>query len=277
MRNNWRLEPILQFEMEKVAGTLHRISEEGKTSNETAYAEHMIFVKRIWEENWLDALFWYKQAALQGEPLAIQMLKCVEDFKSVRWKAMRGDKDAQYRLSVYYYDSYGTSTDLHASSHWLRLAAMNGSKEALASIDQWNYSTGRAQKLTDKNFYAEPGPDRTGFDYYYTLERHGRFKRNFAEKTHLDALWEKVSKLDFAETEFFAINDIPEKQYHLAWMYDWGLGVKQDMKKAIYWFTEAAFNRYAPAQTELGIMYHYGIIATTMRLEVFGGEKRCSR
>jgi TPR repeat protein len=49
------------------------------------------------------------------------------------------------------------------------------------------------------------------------------------------------------------------------------------MKKAIYWFKEAAFKRYAPAQTELGIMYHYGIVATTMRLEVFGGEKRCSR
>ena len=205
------------------------------------------------------------------------MLKCIEDFKSVRRKAVRGDNEAQFRLSLYYFDGYGTSMDFNAGSHWLRMAAVNGNKRARAAVDLWNRNTGCRQKLTDEDFYAEPGSDRTGFEYYYTLERHGNFKREYADETRLGVLWEKCRKLDFTETEFDATNGDAEKQYCLAWMYDWGLGVKQDMEKAIYWFTEASFNRYAPAQTELGIMYHYGIIATTMRLEVFGGEKRCSR
>ena len=51
-------------------------------------------------------------------------------------------------------------------------------------------------------------------------------------------------------------------------MYDWGLGCEQDMEKAISWFVEAAYNQYAPAQTELGIMYQYGIMANVWEIEV---------
>ena len=270
MRNNWREEPILRFELEKIGGNMPQGPEEEKLGTGTVYAEHLIFAEHDLEGHWLDALFWYKQAALQGEPLAIRMLKCVEDFKSVRRKALRGDKDAQFRLAVYYFDGYGTSIDLNAGSHWLRMAAVNGSKEALAAVKKWNRRTGSRQKLSDEDFYAEPGSERNGFEYYYTLERHGRFKREYADRTHLGPLWETCAKLDPSETEALAMAGDAEKQYCLAWMYDWGLGVKQDMEKAIYWFTEAAFNRYAPAQTELGVMYHYGIVATTLWLEVFG-------
>ena len=77
---------------------------------------------------------------------------------------------------------------------------------------------------------------------------------------------------DFDGTEFEAITGDPEAQYRLAWLYDWGIGVKQDMKEAIKWFVESAFNQYAPAQTELGILYQYGLMATAYRLEVFDGN-----
>lgn len=88
-------------------------------------------------------------------------------------------------------------------------------------------------------------------------------KKDSIEEIHLTVLWESVRKLDFEETKALAIAGDPEKQYQLAWLYDWGLGVKQDMNKALQWFVRSAYNRYAPAQTELGIMYHYGIMAAT--------------
>jgi TPR repeat protein len=65
-----------------------------------------------------------------------------------------------------------------------------------------------------------------------------------------------------------------EKQYQLAWLYDWGLGVKQDMIEAIKWFVKSAYSQYASAQTELGILYHYGIMATSYRLETHDGMKK---
>ena len=209
---------------------------------------------------------------MQYEPLAVQLLRCVIDFNNVKRKALAGDKDAQFRLSVYYHDSYGTSLNLYKSAEWLRKAALNGSKEAIASIKDWNRWTKSRQKLTDKDFYAEPGMVPDDYEHLYMIERHGRIEKQYVDRTHLDVLWEKFSKLDFEETEILAMTGDPEKQYQLAWMYDWGLGVQQDMKEAIKWFVEAAFNQYAPAQTELGIMYQYGIMATTCRLEVFDGK-----
>ncbi len=44
------------------------------------------------------------------------------------------------------------------------------------------------------------------------------------------------------------------------------------MTEAIRWFVQSAYNQYAPAQTELGIIYHYGIMASTYRLETYAGK-----
>ena len=81
---------------------------------------------------------------------------------------------------------------------------------------------------------------------------------------------ELYSGLDFKETEKAARKGDSGKQYQLAWLYDRGHGIQQDMKKAISWFVISAYNGYAPAQTELGIMYQHGIEATTVSLEIFG-------
>ena len=53
---------------------------------------------------------------------------------------------------------------------------------------------------------------------------------------------ERVSKLYFDETKKEAEDGNPEKQYFLAWIYDWGQDVRQDMKKAIEWFVRSAYN-----------------------------------
>lgn len=273
MRKNWRKEPLLKFKGSRFEGCLQELDEYGNPVKKI-YSESVFFDELYSEECWKDALFWYKKAALQNEPLAVQMLQCIADFKEAEKKAIAGDKDAQFRLSVYYHDSYGTKLDLYKSSDWLKTAAINGSEEAIECVNDWNLRTKNEQKLTDEDFYAEPGIVPDDYEYYYMLERHGRIKNEYIEKTRLTKLWEIINKLDFEKTKALAMNGNPEKQYQLAWLYDWGIGVKQDIIEAIKWFVEAAYNQYAPAQTELGIMYHYGIMATTYRLEVFDGKKR---
>ncbi len=262
MRQGWWKEPLLQFKPIIVGGCIQEFDKDGNLI-QNHYDKSICFDELDEKKYWKDALYWYKEAASQNEPLALQMLKCIEDFKQVKEMAEAGDKDAQFRLSVYYHDCYGTKLDLCKSSDWLKIAAINGSLEAIQSISDWKRITRSEQKLTDDDFYPEPGIEPDDYENYYMLERHGRIKYDDMEKTHLTELWGLIRKLDFEETKALAIFGSPVKQYQVAWMYDWGLGVKQDMTKAIQWFVKSAYNQYAPSQTELGLIYHYGFMAST--------------
>ncbi len=272
MNSSWKKEPVLDFELEIMGGIMEQISDSEVSRSQKIYSEDVTFSRLDLADYRRDALFWYIQAALQNEPVAVRLVQSIFDFTATAQKAAGNNSSAQYLLSLYYHDGYGTCIDLNKSAAWLKQAALNGSRRAMESIDAWKLMTKNWKSTKDETFYAEPCFMPEGYEYMYMIERHGRLQKEYMEKTHLEELWGKISKLDFTETDRFAKTGNPEKQYQLAWMYDWGLGVPQDMKKAIYWFVEAAFNQYAPAQTELGIMYQYGIMATTMRLEVFRGK-----
>jgi len=49
-----------------------------------------------------------------------------------------------------------------------------------------------------------------------------------------------------------------EAQYHLALIYDRGIGVKNDDGEALKWYRQAAEQGYAKAQYNLGMMYYFG-------------------
>ena len=50
----------------------------------------------------------------------------------------------------------------------------------------------------------------------------------------------------------------PKAQNTLGLMYDSGLGVEKDQKKAVEWFTRSAMNGNAVAQYNLALAYRYG-------------------
>ena len=261
MRKEWWKEPLLQFKAITVGGHFQEFDNDGNLI-QNHYGDSICFDELYEKKYWKDALYWYNEAASQHEPLALRMLDCIEDFKQVKNKAITGDKDVQYRLSVYYHDCYGTKLDLRKSSEWLKIAAINGSQEAIKSVNDWNRVTKSKKELTDEDFCPEPGIVPDDYEYYYMLERHGRIKYDDLEEIHLTELLGIIRKLDFEETKALAIFGDPVKQYQLAWMYDWGFWVKQDMITAIQWFVKSAYNQYAPAQTELGLIYHYGFMAS---------------
>ena len=105
-------------------------------------------------------------------------------------------------------------------------------------------------------------------------KRHGKYRSKLVQETIMEPVWKQYSGVDFKEAEAEAKAGNAEMQYALAWLYDWGLGVTQDLGEAFKWFTEAAFNQYAPAQTELGILYQFGILARKTDLEMFDGKER---
>ena len=272
MKSNWRLEPILKFELEKTSLGIRRKGEDGMPGRPVLYQEGVSFAEPDMEQYWSDAVYWYKKAALQCEPLAVQMLQRIAEFNAMERKALGGDVDAQYYLSCYYFYGYGTYENPQQGAKWLHHAAKRGNRRAIQSIEEWNKKADFVQAIGDPDFFVAPYLIPKSCKEFRMKARHGKIQMKYFPETQIGPLWQEFSKLDFFRTEFEAMTGNPEKQYQLAWLYDWGQGVKQDMKEAIKWFVEAAFNQYAPAQTELGIMYHYGIMATTYRLEVFDGK-----
>ncbi len=273
MRNNWRLEPILEFELETAKIDVRRKGKDGTPGRPVLFEEKVYYPQMGMEQYWQDAVYWYKKAVLQNEPLAVRIMQRIITFKNTERKALAGDADAQYFLSVYYFYGYGIYEDPNQGAKWLHRAAKSGSRAALRSIEEWNKRNELVQTIGDPDFFVFPYFIPESCKEFRLGDRHGRIQKKHLSETQLEAIWEKYSGLDFEETEFYAITGEPENQYQLAWLYDWGLGVRQNMKEAIKWFVEAAFNQYAPAQTELGIMYQYGIDVTSYRLEVFGGKK----
>ena len=49
-----------------------------------------------------------------------------------------------------------------------------------------------------------------------------------------------------------------DAQHNLAYCYEYGDGVVQDIDKAIYWYKKAAEQEFVPAQVSLGNIYYYG-------------------
>ena len=273
IRTDWKKEPVLQFGFMTMQAMISEIDDETGEKKEPTYSETIFFDYDADPQlYWPYALKWYKRAALQQEPLAVEILRQIECFKNTEQNAMKGYAEAQYLLSVYYHDGYGTYKDFGKCAEWLKQAAINGNEDAIQSIKDWNRFTGSKQKLNDADFYAEPEFLPDDYEYIFLGGRHGWVDAENRELAHVDMIWEKFSNLDFADTLKVAEGGDAEKQYQLAWLYDWGKGTDQDIKKAIEWFVKSAYNGYAPAQTELGIMYHAGIKVTKARLKVYHGE-----
>ncbi len=265
MDKSWLQEPILGFELDTLSCKCYKKIKNGQTRGQ--YCERVFFSNlNIPKVYWSRAIFWYQKAAMQKEPLAVKEMKRIVEFRDAEQKAKNGDAEAQYMLALYYFYTYGTYEDYDEGSVWMRKAVINGSKRARKSFYKW--CSDEESDSYDMDFLP-PVIIPRGFKFLDLKKRHGKKKCRFASKYCIYVPQELYSGLDLEETERLANEGDPEKQYRLAWLYDQGHDVKQDMKEAIKWFVISAYNGYAPAQTELGIMYQHGIEATTTSLKYF--------
>ena len=275
IRTDWKKEPVLQFGFMTMQSIISEIDDETGGKKEPTYSESVFFDYDADPQlYWPYALKWYKRAALQKEPLAVEILQQIDCFKKTERKAMAGDADAQYLMSVYYHDGYGTYKDFSKCAEWLKQAAINGNEDAIQSVEDWNRFTGSKQKLSDPDFSAEPYFYPDDYDHIFLGGRHGWLEEENRELAGVVMIWETFSGLDFDDTLKAAETGDAEKQYQLAWLYDWGKGTEQNTKKSIEWFVRSAYNGYASAQTELGILYHAGIMVTKARLQVYYTRKK---
>ena len=282
MKRNWTNEPILKFKIMAIPPYVNKLDENKDKELTAILKEDIAFFQKITRGKlWRRAIFWYKKAALQNEPFAVLTMSRLESFNNIKRMVKDGDKDAQYLLAVYYFYSYGHYEDYSEGCKWMRKAVLNGSKEALQSLDEWNQENQGTENeyelseledielgLAEDYTFLPPViiPEGLNLHPYHMDLRHGIMKWRFASENHTDKLWHEFSKSDFKETLRAAEEGNAEKQYQLAWLYNWGQGTSQDNLKAIEWFVRSAYNGYAQAQTELGILYQYNVCAMCQSL-----------
>ncbi len=90
-------------------------------------------------------------------------------------------------------------------------------------------------------------------------------RSNENNQTYTSALKKRISP-DYTLTDIAkkietqAFNGVPEAQHDLGAIYVAGHGqIKQDLNRAVFWFTEAANNNIANAKYNLGVLYHQGL------------------
>lgn len=186
-----------------------------------------------------------------------QALPILEDL------ATKGNADAIYRLGVCYYWGEGIersnpkSLDFSKCMDLMSKASALGNSDAMLWMASYMYSNGEGtgkddakvleytQKAVDANNYAA----KISLGAYYLAGQ-------YVEKDE-----EKGSALlysGFVGLQKKAFSLSREEMHTFGMCYHMGLGVEEDMQKAIHWYQKAADLGDPEAQNSLGEIYLYG-------------------
>lgn len=202
--------------------------------------------------NYEQALYWYEQAAAQGQLVAQQNCAamysngegCTPDPEKVLYwyekVAEQGDADAQLKVGMMYELGRGTGIDREKARYWYKKAAAQGNERAkrlLQDMPAEEAESKPTSELNRTNITAE-----LAALHHHALSAYGR-------KEYFVALewFEKVAKAGHTEAQIYC-----------AQMYYRGQGCEVDYEKALYWYEQAAAQDARTALANLGNMYQEG-------------------
>ncbi|MEE3608312.1 tetratricopeptide repeat protein [Avibacterium paragallinarum] len=197
-------------------------AEQGDATSQTRLGGHYLIEKHQDIEK---ALYWYKKAAAQNQPIAI------------------------YKLGEIYEFGKGVNKDLKEAFKWYLKGAKLGEIEAIISVAYAYYMGRGIEKDMKKAFYwftkaTERGRENStlGVFYLYGIGTEKDEKKAF--ENFLKA--SQVRKTDGALFEQIAI------------MYDGGIGTERDYYQAFLFYKKAAEKGKAYSQYRLAKWYYFG-------------------
>lgn len=132
---------LAQELLAKIEATIERIREAAERGAPEA---QMNLSACLWkgdgvEQNREEAKKWLRKAAEQGHEEAQETLARITEevnyvFEQYRKEAKQGDAEAQFRLSLCYFNGKGVDKDEKVAMQWLQKAAEQGLEPALASL-----------------------------------------------------------------------------------------------------------------------------------------------
>jgi uncharacterized protein len=222
---------------------------------------------------------WYRKAAEQGNATAQNNLGImyrtgsgVEKSKEegVSWyrkAARQGYASAMFNLGTAYYNGDGVPADVFRAYDWFLLAQEAGSASAADAAKRTSDEIGR--KASSDALLEIAGMYETGDDVPQNFADAAKWYRRAADQKDPRAMVRLASILangmgvpkDYAqafELCHATAKDYAPGQFCVGYLYQHGLGVRQDESEAIKWYQKAAAGRNSPAYLALGQMYWKG-------------------
>lgn len=231
---------------------LHLVAEQGNVD-----AQFMLGNFCLLNEDWKEAIRWYRMAALQGYGAAQLALAAIyENGKGVPknpkeafgWylkAAEQGLEMAQHNLAVCYATGAGTEKDDKLAAYWYLKAAEQGLVNSQREIaDRYEFGEGVEQDW------------QQAVKWYQKAAEQGdeiaqcRLGTCYALGNGVEQDWQQAASW-YSEA---AKQGVSQAQAKLAGCFSDGKGVEQDWEKAVYWFREAARQECAPAEYMLGVL-----------------------
>ncbi|KAG0229820.1 hypothetical protein BGW42_001346 [Actinomortierella wolfii] len=237
------------------------------------------------------ASVWYRRAAEQGHidaqyqlgeylHLGKGVVRCYTEAASWYLKAAsQGHAEAQIALGWAYQYGLGVDKDEIESDYWYYRAALQGHAKAqdiLAGQDRhYVASISRCRLAADSGNEQEQFNlglmYKDGLGIKLDRVKAAQWLRRAADQGHSEAQFRLgmlfmeggggVEQSDAKALACFresALQEQPEAQYHLATMYQTGLGTKRNVERAVFWYEKAANNGALLAQLRLAGMYYDG-------------------
>ena len=213
------------------------------------------------EQNYTEAIKWYRKAAEQGNPTAENNLGfCYDngygvekdDAQAVFWyskSANHGNVYGQYGLAGCYDVGQGVQKDYSKAFQWYKEAAEQGYAPAQNMLGVY-YQDGKG---VEKNY-------REAIKWY----RLAKEQDNAAAANNLGICYANGFGVEKDYVKAFTLQTLSANlgniygQYDLADCYYSGHGVEQNYSEAFRWYKTAAERGHTAAQNMLGICYQYG-------------------
>lgn len=159
-------------------------------------------------------------------------------------KALMGDAEAMFDLSICYRMSMGVAKDLDRANYWLERAAKEGNPNAIATLELLGNEISITQAKR-RELAAEEKRDRERLD------------RQIVYTSYNDVLLRKAQSGD------------AKAQFYMGFCYEYGQGVSTDKHQAFEWYLKAAEQGYDTAQRDVARFYESGQGVSTDLHEAF--------
>lgn len=198
------------------------------------------------KRNYAESFKWYTLAAKQSSPEAYYNLaQLYEDGKGVEVDiqmalklyhkaAELGDSCAQIKLANYYTTGEKVEQNFAEAIRWLHIAAENGDSQAQYLLGD-SYRKG---KIVSKNINkAILWLKRSLCDEEYSIEASYSLSMCYLAQGNYS---EAITCLNETAKELKSDIEYPDVQFRLGQCYEFGLGVKCNLREAMKWYAKAA-------------------------------------
>jgi len=179
------------------------------------------------EENYEQAVYWFRRAAEQGHA------------------------SAQFNLGWMYSQGRGLAQDYEQAVYWYRQAAEQGNVGAMVNLGVlYDRGHGVTQCHEQAVYWYRQAAEQENAVAQSNLALMYRRGRGVAQDNVRAVYWGKQAAEQGHETA----------QFNLGLWYSEGIGVAQDYERAAYWYRRAIEQGSDHAQTNLDILYQRGVL-----------------